>query len=112
MSQEIIDEMNRRKKVYMIPGKLFDNVFIRFVVNCNTMTSDDIKNCAQEVFAATDIVMERHNDLVIANKEVVPTKTERSPSITIGTFVKCVDSDCPNLVGSMPEIRKNAAFVL
>lgn len=57
-----MEELNRRKKVYMIPGKLMDSIFIRFVVCSPSTTVDDVKNCVDEIIAATDIVMEQQKE--------------------------------------------------
>ncbi|XP_054282189.1 3,4-dihydroxyphenylacetaldehyde synthase 2-like [Macrosteles quadrilineatus] len=62
LSTSIVEELNRRKKVYMIPGKLMDSIFIRFVVCSPSTTVDDVKNCVDEIIAATDIVMEQQKE--------------------------------------------------
>lgn len=42
----------------MIPGKLNNTVFIRFVITSPNTNSDDINNCIQEILTVADTVLE------------------------------------------------------
>lgn len=97
----------------MIPGKLFDDIFIRFVVNSPYTTSDDIKNCVQEVITATDIVMARMKESATTNenkvKEEAPAKVENivkpKNGMQIPSFVKSAQTEnCTNFCTPRPNI--------
>lgn len=108
MTSTILEELTKRKKVYMIPGKLFDDIFIRFVVN-SPATLDDIKNSAQEVIIATDIVMARleEENSTLTDDSAVKVETAVKPktAIKITSFSKIEKvENCANFCTPRPNI--------
>jgi len=84
LSTAILEELNKRKKIYMIPGKLLDSVFIRFVLASPSTTIDDIKNCIQEIITATDIVMEQQKENTNTGNKIEEPSSKKTESVVKG----------------------------
>ncbi|KAG8306417.1 hypothetical protein J6590_047825 [Homalodisca vitripennis] len=99
LSSAILEELNKRKKVYLIPGKLGDSVFIRFVLTSPTTTTEDIKSTIQEITAATDIVMEHAKENTNANNKPTEDLLDVAKLINghkVPTYTKSVQPETCN----------------
>lgn len=99
----------------MIPGKLNNTVFIRFVVTSPNTTSEDINNSIQEILKVADFILEQtkenqntnNNNIIEENKsEKIKPKNEAEE---ISSYVKPSQTEtCATFCAPRPKITQVA----
>lgn len=87
LTSQLMDQISKQRTIYMIPAKLKENVFIRFVI-CNPITLEDLLFALNEIQKAADIVTGIPDN---GYKKLFPKIVTHNNTLDIDNDIKCMN---------------------